>query len=46
MLGVLTSMYPIPEVCLMSRKYSNLTIFFYVFSAGLILCRVVWVVGG
>ena len=45
MLGVLASMYPIPVRCELSKKYSSLAIFLSVFLAGLVACRVVWVVG-
>ena len=46
MLGVLASMYPIPVGCELSKKYSSLAIFFSVFSAEWVACRVVWIVGG
>ena len=45
-LGVLARIYTISIGCELSRKCSNLTRFFSVFSAGCVACRVVWVVGG
>ena len=40
MLGVLASIYPILVGCELSRKYRSLAIFFSVFSARRVACRV------
>jgi hypothetical protein len=46
MRGVLVTMYPIPVGCELFKKCNSLTVFFSVFFAGWVACRVVWVVGG
>ena len=46
MLGVLASIDPIHVSCELSKKYSNLAIFFSVFSVGWVACLVVWVMCG